>query len=130
MSTESELQIFSGSSNPELAKKICDYLDIPLGAAHIGAFADGETRIEIKSNVRGNDVFIVQSTCHPANHHIMEVLIMVDACRRASANRITLVLPYFGYARQERKSAPRTPISAKLVADLMDNGGNRSHSCV
>ena len=120
---EGELHLFSGSANRALAKKITRYLDIPLGEALVGQFADGETRVEIQSNVRGRDVFIVQPTCAPANHHIMEALILADACRRASAQRITLVAPYFGYARQERKSAPRTPITAKLIADLFTTAG-------
>ncbi len=120
---ESEMQLFTGNANRPLAKKISRYLDLPLGEAIVGQFSDGETRVEIQSNVRGRDVFIIQPTSSPANHHIMEVLIMADACRRASAQRITLVAPYFGYARQERKSAPRTPITAKLVADLLTSAG-------
>lgn len=120
---DSELILFSGGANVPLAEKIADYLDIPLGKASVSKFADGETRVEIDTNVRGSDVFILQPTCNPANHQIMEVLIMVDACRRASAKQITLVVPYFGYARQERKSAPRTPITAKLVADLIEASG-------
>ncbi len=123
MSTDPQLQIFSGSSNPALVKKICEYLDVPQGAALVGKFADGESRVELKSNVRGNDVFLIQSTCNPSHEHLFEALLMVDACRRASADRITLVVPYFGYARQERKSAPRTPISAKLVADMITISG-------
>lgn len=120
---ESDLILFSGGANRELAQRIASYLDMPLGKAAVSSFADGETRVEIETNVRGADVFILQPTCHPANHQIMEVLIMVDACRRASANQITLVMPYFGYARQERKSAPRTPITAKLVSDLIEASG-------
>lgn len=120
---ESEMQLFTGNANRPLAKKISRYLDLPLGEAIVGNFSDGETRVEIQSNVRGRDVFIIQPTCAPANQHIMEALILADACRRASAQRITLVAPYFGYARQERKSAPRTPITAKLVADLMTTAG-------
>jgi ribose-phosphate pyrophosphokinase len=123
MTTEAELQIFSGNSNLPLAQKICDYLDQQLGKAQVASFADGETRVEIESNVRGRDVFIIQSTCAPTNQHVMEALIMADACRRASAYRITLVTPYFGYARQERKSAPRTPITAKLVSDMITASG-------
>src|SRR5687768_14243990 len=118
-----ELLIFSGNSNKPLTEKICAYLDVPLGKSIVTNFSDGETRVEIESNVRGADVFIVQSTCAPTNHHVMEAIIMADACRRASAQRITLVTPYFGYARQERKSAPRTPITAKLVADLITVSG-------
>ena len=120
---ESDLLIFSGSANPELANKIAQYLDVPLGSALIGRFSDGETRIEIESNVRGRDVFIIQPTCAPANENIMELVIIIDALRRASAQRITAVVPYYGYSRQERKSAPRTPITAKLVADLMVSSG-------
>ncbi len=123
MSFQNDLLIFTGNSNRALAQKICDYLDLPLGKAFVGQFADGETRVELESNVRGRDVFIIQSTCAPVNHHLMEALILADACRRASASRITLVVPYFGYARQERKSAPRTPISAKVVADLIEASG-------
>ena len=120
---DSEMLIFAGNANRKLAIEICDYLDLPLGKATVGQFSDGETRVEIECNVRGRDVFIVQPTCAPANHHILEAAIMADACRRASAKRLTLVAPYFGYARQERKSAPRTPITAKLVADLIEASG-------
>lgn len=115
--------VFSGNSNPQLAQKICDYLDIRLSPALVSTFSDGEIQVEIRENVRGRDCFIVQSTCNPSAHHIMEALVMVDACKRASARRITLVVPYFGYARQERKSSPRTPITAKLVADLYTVAG-------
>lgn len=118
-----EIIFFAGNANKPLAQKIAAYLDIPLGKALVGQFADGETRVEIETNVRGRDVFILQPTCRPANQHIMEAVIMADACRRASAENITLVAPYFGYGRQERKSAPRTPISAKLVADLFEASG-------
>lgn len=120
---DAELKIFSGNANRPLAEKICKYLDVPLSKALVSQFSDGETRVEIQSNVRGADVFIVQSTCAPANHHVMEAVIMADACRRASAQRITLVTPYFGYARQERKSTPRTPITAKLVSDIITASG-------
>lgn len=119
----SEILLFSGNSNPTLAKKISENLGINLGDALVGQFSDGETRVELHDNVRGRDVYIVQSTCAPTNHHIMEALIMVDAAKRASAERITLVAPYFGYARQERKSAPRTPITARLVASLFETAG-------
>jgi ribose-phosphate pyrophosphokinase len=115
--------IFSGNSNRPLAEKIAAYLDTALGSAVVGQFADGETRVELGCNVRGRDVYIVQSSCMPANHHIMEAVIMADAARRASAKTVNLVMPYFGYARQERKSAPRTPITAKLVADLITTAG-------
>jgi ribose-phosphate pyrophosphokinase len=121
--TESDLLLFSGNANQPLAKKIAKYLDTPLCKGMVSRFADNESRVEIESNVRGRDVFIIQPTCAPANENIMEALIMADACRRASANRITLVAPYFGYARQERKSAPRTPITAKLIADLITTSG-------
>jgi ribose-phosphate pyrophosphokinase len=116
---DAELIVFSGNANRPLAEKICDWLDMPLGEAVVSQFSDGETRVELNSNVRGRDVFIVQSLSRPANQHLMEAMIMADAAHRASAARVTLVAPYFGYARQERKSAPRTPISAKLVADLL-----------
>ena len=120
---DNDLLVFSGNANKILAQRICEYLDVPLGDAIVSRFSDGETRVEIESNVRGHDVFIIQPTCAPANEHLVEVLVMVDACRRASASRITLVCPYFGYARQERKSAPRTPITAKLIADLFTVAG-------
>lgn len=120
---ESHLIIFSGNANSQLADRICRSLGVEMGRASVSAFSDGETKVEIQSNVRGRDVFIVQSTSAPANHHIMEALILADACRRSSAQRITLVAPYFGYGRQERKSAPRTPITAKLVADLFETAG-------
>jgi len=102
-----------------LAQKICDKLGVPLGKANVTTFSDGETRVEINENVRGMDVFIIQSTCPPVNITLMELLIMIDAMKRASADRITAVVPYYGYARQDRKVAPRAPISAKLVADLI-----------
>ncbi|MBX6422119.1 ribose-phosphate pyrophosphokinase [Thermosulfurimonas sp. F29] len=119
------LKIFSGTSNPELARKICEYLAVPLGAMEIRRFSDGEIFVEIKENVRGADVFVVQSTCTPVNEHLMELLIIIDALRRASARRITAVIPYYGYARQDRKTAPRTPITAKLVANLLTVAGAR-----
>ena len=119
------LKIFSGTSNPELARKICEYLAVPMGHMEIKRFSDGEIFVEIKENVRGADVFVVQPTCTPVNEHLMELLIMVDALRRASARRITAVIPYYGYARQDRKTAPRTPISAKLVANLITVAGAR-----
>jgi ribose-phosphate pyrophosphokinase len=120
---DSDMIVFSGNANHDLAVKICRHLDVNLGEARVEKFSDGETRVEVQDNVRGRDVFIVQPTCSPANDNILEALVMVDACRRASAKRITLVCPYFGYARQERKSAPRTPITAKLVADLFTVSG-------
>ncbi|WP_297056251.1 ribose-phosphate pyrophosphokinase [Thermosulfurimonas sp.] len=119
------LKIFSGTANPELARKICEYLAVPMGHMEIKRFSDGEIFVEIKENVRGADVFVVQPTCTPVNEHLMELLIMVDALRRASARRITAVIPYYGYARQDRKTAPRTPISAKLVANLITVAGAR-----
>ena len=106
-----------------LAQKICDKLGVPLGKANVTTFSDGETRVEINENVRGMDVFIIQSTCPPVNINLMELLIMIDAMKRASADRITAVVPYYGYARQDRKVAPRAPISAKLVADLITSAG-------
>jgi ribose-phosphate pyrophosphokinase len=116
-------RIFTGNANPVLAQKICGHLDLTLGKALVSAFSDGEIRLEIGDNVRGRDVFLIQSTCPPANHNLMELLIMIDAVKRASARRITAVMPYFGYARQDRKVAPRVPITAKLVADLLTTAG-------
>jgi ribose-phosphate pyrophosphokinase len=115
--------IFTGNANPELAQKICSDLGLPLGQALVTTFSDGEIRVEIGENVRGRDVFLIQSTCPPANHNLMELLIMIDAMKRASARRITAVMPYFGYARQDRKVAPRVPITAKLMADLITTAG-------
>jgi len=117
------MRIFTGNANPDLAQKICDKLGVALGKANVSTFSDGETRVEITENVRGMDVFIVQSTCPPVNNSTMELLIMIDAMKRASADRITAVIPYYGYARQDRKVAPRAPISAKLVADLITVAG-------
>lgn len=114
-----DIAIFSGNSNPELAEKICEYLDMPLGGAKVKTFSDGEAQIEIQENVRLKDVFVIQSTCDPVNDNLMELLLMTDAFKRASARRVTAVLPYYGYARQDRKVAPRVPISAKLVANLI-----------
>ena len=120
---DSEVLLFGGNANPGLTSKICKYLGIPIGSAMVSQFSDGETRVELQQNVRGADVYILQPTCAPANHHIMEALTIVDACKRASAKHITLVAPYFGYGRQERKNTPRTPITAKLVAELMEAAG-------
>ncbi|MDK2848963.1 MAG: ribose-phosphate pyrophosphokinae [Desulfuromonadales bacterium] len=117
------LKIFSGNSNTPLAREICGHLAIPLGAAKVRPFSDGEIMVEIGENVRGRDVYVIQSTCAPANDNLMELLIMADALKRASAARITAVIPYFGYARQDRKVAPRTPITSKLVADLVSTSG-------
>jgi ribose-phosphate pyrophosphokinase len=118
-----EIKILSGNANPELAAAVASYLQTPLGKAKVSRFSDGEINVEIADNVRGRDVFLIQSTCAPANEHLMELLIMVDACKRASAGRVTGVIPYYGYARQDRKVAPRAPITAKLVADLMSAAG-------
>ena len=127
---ESFLKIFCGNSNPKLAKDICDYLDVPLGDATVKSFPDGESFVQINENIRGADIFIVQSTCNPANHYLMELFIMIDAARRASARSITAVMPFYGYARQERKDQPRVPISAKLVADLLQAAGAYRILCV
>jgi len=115
--------IFTGNSNPQLAKEIVKYLKMPLGKASVDSFPEGETSVKIEENVRGKDVFIVQSTCPPPNQNMMELLILIDALKRASAKRITAVLPYFGYARQDRKDQPRVPITAKLVANLLTTAG-------
>lgn len=123
MQPREQITIFSGNANVPLAQEICDSLGVPLGQAEIKRFSDGEIWVEVDENVRGKDVFVVQSTSHPANEHLMELLIMVDALKRASAERITAVIPYYGYARQDRKVAPRTPISSKLVADLITAAG-------
>jgi ribose-phosphate pyrophosphokinase len=126
---QQEMKIFSGTSNPVLAREICDYLGEPLGSAEINRFSDGEIIFRIKENIRGRDVFVIQSTCPPVNDNIMELLIMVDALRRASAHRITVVLPYYGYSRQDRKSEPRVPITAKLIANLLTTAGVRRVLC-
>ena len=118
-----EIKIFTGSANRPLAEAIGRYIDVPLGQAEIGRFSDGEVQVEITENVRGGDVFVIQSICTPGNDHLMELLLMLDAFKRASARRITAVVPYYGYARQDRKVAPRVPISAKLVADLITTAG-------
>ena len=117
------MKVFAGNSNRLLAEAICNYLNLPLGKATVRRFADQEIFVEIQENVRGEDVFLVQSTSFPTNDHLMELLIMIDAMRRSSARRITAVIPYFGYARQDRKPGPRTPISAKLVANLITEAG-------
>jgi ribose-phosphate pyrophosphokinase len=117
------MKLMAGNSNLPLARAIADYLDVPLTDASVRRFADEEIFIEIHENVRGEDLFLLQSTSYPANDHLMELLIGIDACRRASAKRITAVIPYFGYARQDRKPGPRTPISAKLVANLITEAG-------
>lgn len=120
---EGRLQIFSGSANRPLAQEIASYLNINLGRATVGTFKNGETRIKIEENVRGSDVFLVQATCTPVNHNLMELLLLTDALRRASAARVTAVIPYYGYAKQEKKTTGREPISAKLVANLIRTAG-------
>jgi len=117
------LLVFSGNANRKLALEICNYLDIELGEALVGRFSEGETRVKIEQDVRGKDVFVIQPTCPPVNESIMEILVMIDALKRASAKRITAVLPYYGYARQDRKDQPRVPITAKLVANLVTVAG-------
>jgi len=117
------MKIFCGSAHRQLAQRICDFIGTPLGNATVSTFPDGETFVKIEENVRGRDVFLVQPTCPPTNQNLMELLIMVDAARRASAARITAVIPFFGYARQDRKDQPRVPITAKLVANLLDAAG-------
>lgn len=118
-----KLAIFTGNANPALSKQICSYLGLPLGSALISRFSEGEIQVKIEENVRGKDVFIVQSTCPPPNENLMELLILIDALKRASAGRITAVVPYYGYARQDRKDQPRVPITAKLVANLITVAG-------
>lgn len=119
----SRIKLFTGNANPELAKRICNHLDEPLGNALVREFSDGEIMVEISENIRGADTFVIQSTCRPGNTNLMELLILIDALKRASAWRITAIIPYFGYARQDRKVAPRAPITAKLVADLITVAG-------
>jgi len=116
-------KVFTGNSNEPLARDICRHLSVPLGNAKVRTFSDGEVMVEIGENVRGRDVYVIQSTSSPANNNLMELLVMVDALKRASASKINAVVPYFGYARQDRKVAPRAPITAKLVADLMSVAG-------
>jgi ribose-phosphate pyrophosphokinase len=118
-----KLKVFAGNSNPLLVEEICTYLHLPVSQAMVRRFSDGEVFVEVGENVRGSDVFVIQSTSPPVNDHLMELLIMIDAFRRSSARRITAVLPYYGYARQDRKVAPRVPITAKLVADLLTSAG-------
>jgi ribose-phosphate pyrophosphokinase len=117
------LKVFTGTANPVLAERICGHLGVPLGECSLGTFSDGEICMQINENVRGADVFVVQSTCTPVDRNIMELLLMMDALRRSSAKRITAVLPYYGYSRQDRKDRPRVPISAKLVASLLVTAG-------
>ncbi|MGE5305239.1 MAG: ribose-phosphate pyrophosphokinase [Alphaproteobacteria bacterium] len=118
-----EMKIFAGNSNPPLAEEVSKYLDVSMGKAVVETFSDGESKVEIKENVRGADVFVLQSTSAPGNNNLMELLLMLDAFKRASAKRITAVIPYYGYARQDRKVVPRVPISAKLIADLITTAG-------
>ncbi len=125
-----DLKIFTGNAHPQLAKEITDHLRIPLSQADVRKFSDGEIFVEVKENVRGHDVYVVQPTCTPVNDHLMELVIMVDALRRASARRITAVVPYYGYARQDRKNAPRVPITAKVVAEMFMVVGVRRVLCM
>jgi ribose-phosphate pyrophosphokinase len=125
-----QLKLFTGNANPQLAEELCRHLGIELGRAHVGTFSDGEVNVEIGENVRGCDCFVLQSTCAPANTHLMEMLITIDALRRSSARRITAVMPYYGYARQDRKVRPRLPISAKLVADLISTASTDRLLCI
>ncbi len=124
------MKLFAGNSNPALARDVVRYLDIPVGQAEVGTFSDGECCVEIGENVRGMDTFVLQSICTPANHNLMELLIMIDALRRSSARRITAVIPYYGYARQDRKVKPRVPITARLVADLLTVAGAERVLCM
>lgn len=117
------IKLITGNANPELAKKVSDYLQIPLTETMVSTFSDGEIMVQIKENIRGSDAFVIQPTCTPINHNIMELLLIIDALKRASAGRITAVIPYYGYARQDRKVQPRVPISAKLIANLITVAG-------
>ncbi len=118
-----EIRLLAGNANPALARSIAERLGLPLGGVSVGRFSDGEIQVEIDDNVRGRDVYLLQSTCRPTNENLMELLVLADACKRASAGRITAVIPYYGYSRQDRKVAPRAPITAKLVADLIQTAG-------
>ena len=120
---DAQIKVFSGNAHPDLAQEICQYLKIPQGDIRVTRFSDGESYCQINDNVRGTDAFLIQPTCHPVNQNLMELLIMIDAFKRSSAARITAVLPYYGYARQDRKDKPRVPITAKLVADLLTAAG-------
>ena len=124
------IKIFTGNANPAIAQEICNYLDMPLADAEVKKFSDGEISVDIGENVRGADVFVIQPTCTPVNDHLMELLIMIDALRRASARRITAVIPYYGYARQDRKVRPRVPITAKAVAEMLMAVGTRRVLCM
>src|SRR6202795_4660251 len=120
---DEKFKIFSGTANEPLADEVCNFLGMPRGQAMLKRFADGEVYVQVQENVRGCDVFVMQPTCRPVDEHLMELLLMIDALKRASARRITAVIPYYGYARQDRKDKPRAPISAKLVADLLTTAG-------
>ena len=124
------LSIFCGNANQQLAENICKCLGMPITEVHVGRFSEGEIRVQIKENIRGKDVFIIQPTCPPTNENLMELLILIDAARRASAKRITAVIPYYGYARQDRKDQPRVPITAKLVANLIYAAGTNRVLCM
>ena len=125
-----QLKLFAGNSNTPLARDVAGYLSLDVARCEVGTFSDGEVNVELRENVRGMDCFVIQSVCHPANTHLMELLIVIDALRRSSARRITAVIPYYGYARQDRKVAPRTPITAKLVADLISVAGTDRVLCL
>jgi ribose-phosphate pyrophosphokinase len=120
---EDKLRVFCGTANPALAKEVCDFLGLPLGESKLTQFSDGEIYVQLLENVRGADVFVVQPTCDPVSHNLVQLLLIIDALKRASARRITVVIPYFGYARQDRKDKPRVPISSKLVADILTTAG-------
>src|ERR1700751_3927103 len=121
--TDEKFKIFSGTANEPLADEVCNFLGMQRGQAPVARFRDGQAYVQIQENVRGSDVFVLQPTCHPVDGHLMELLLMIDALKRASARRITAVMPYFGYARQDRKDKPRSPISSKLVAELLTTAG-------
>ena len=120
---DDKLKVFSGTANQPLADEVCEFLGLARGQAFLTRFKDGEHYVQIQENVRGADVFVIQPTCYPVDEHIMELLLMIDALKRASSRRITAVIPYYGYARQDRKDKPRSPISSKLVADLLTTAG-------
>jgi len=122
--SDGRMMVFTGNANPQLAQDVADYLDVSMGKASVGKFSDGEIQLEIEENVRGRDVFIIQSTCEPTNDNLMELLVMIDALRRSSTYRITAVIPYFGYSRQDRRPrSARVPLTAKLVADMIVTAG-------
>lgn len=122
-SIQNQIRLFAGTANPQLARRIADYLNVPLGRGNVECFPDGEMLVKVEEDVRGRDVYVVQPTCAPANEHLMELFIWIDCLKRASARRVTAVIPYFGYARQDRKDEGRTPITAKLVANLLERAG-------